>query len=120
MIHGIGIEIVDVDRFSRVMQRRGERFLKRLFTANELDYCMRQRRPEEHLAARFAAKASFLKAVGKTIRFIDMEISRNPDGRPELHAKGIAASFKAEISMSHDGGLAIAEAIVYLPFLKDR
>lgn len=111
MIHGIGIEILDVDRFLSVMQRRGERFLKRLFTANELDYCMRKSRPEESLAARFAAKVSFMKAVGKTIRFIDMEIIANPDGRPALHVKGVP--FKVEISMSHDKGLAIAQAIVW-------
>ncbi len=115
MIHGIGIEIVDVDRFSGVMLRRGERFLKRLFTANELDYCMNKSRPEESLAARFAAKKSFMKAVGKTVNFLDMEISANPDGRPELHAKGLAASFKVEISMSHDKGLAIGSAIASVP-----
>ncbi|MBI5236056.1 MAG: holo-ACP synthase [Deltaproteobacteria bacterium] len=113
MIHGIGIEIIDVDRFFRVMERRGERFLKRLFTADELDYCMRKRRPEERLAARFAAKKSFMKAVGKTVNFLDMEIRSDVDGRPTLHVNGLDDSFRIVISLSHDKGLAIAQAIVY-------
>jgi len=110
MIHGIGIDLVDVGRFKAAMDRRGQRFLKRLFTENEISYCMRQRNPETHLAARFAAKVSLCKAVGRWSRFTDIEISRAEGGRPVVRAKGVDG-LRFSVSISHDGNLSVAETI---------
>lgn len=115
MLKGIGIEIVDVGRFKAAMERWGERLLKRLFTENELAYCLGRRRAAEHLAARFAAKESLVKALGRRLRFKDMEVMRGEGGSPAFHVtgvKGLAKGERAVLTMSHDGGFAVAETVV--------
>jgi len=114
MIHGVGIEIVDIERFRLVMERGGRRFLERLFTPAELDYCMRQRRPQEHLAGRFAAKVSVVKAAGAALRLKvrDIEVVRGAGGRPEIRVEGLGARFTVAVSISHDGGLGVGQAII--------
>ncbi|MBI5886709.1 MAG: holo-ACP synthase [Deltaproteobacteria bacterium] len=114
MIHGVGIEIVDIERFRLVMERGGQRFLERLFTRSELDYCMRQRRPHEHLAARFAAKVSVIKAAGAalSLRVRDIEVVRGAGNRPEVRVTGLCTGFTVAVSISHDGGLGVAQAII--------
>jgi holo-[acyl-carrier protein] synthase len=64
VILGIGFDLVDVARFSRISARHGAGFLDRLFGEAELTWCARRRRPDEHLAARFAAREAVLKALG--------------------------------------------------------
>lgn len=110
MIHGIGIDLVEIGRFKAAMERRGQRFLRRLFTDGELSYCMRQRNPETHLAGRFAAKVSLFKAIGRWQRFIDVEIIRTEGGRPVVMAKGVQG-LRFSVSISHDGDLSVAETI---------
>lgn len=112
MIHGIGIDIVDIKRFKRAVERWGERFKNRLFTEEELGYCLRQRFPERHLAVRFAAKESVSKAFGKRIPFKDIEIIRGRGGRPSAEVKGIKGGFRFSISLSHDSGIGAAQAVV--------
>jgi len=114
LIHGIGIEIVDIERFRFVMERGGQRFLERLFTPAELDYCMRQRRSHEHFAARCAAKVSVIKAAGsvRCIRFKDIEMVRCEGGRPEARVAGLGPEFSIAVTISHDGGLGVGQAIM--------
>ncbi len=64
MILGIGVDLVDVARFERTASRFGEAFVDRILTAAEIDACRRMRRPDEHHAARFAAREALLKALG--------------------------------------------------------
>jgi len=64
MIHGIGIDIVEIARMRRLVERYGERFLRRVFTEGERAYAMQRRDPIPSLAARFAAKEAGLKALG--------------------------------------------------------
>jgi holo-[acyl-carrier protein] synthase len=63
VILGLGIDLVDVVRFSRIVARHGPEFLDRLFMPAEIEWCSRQRRRDEHLAARFAAREAALKAL---------------------------------------------------------
>ena len=63
-VAGLGIDLVDVARFSRIAARHDPGFLNSLFTPAELAWCRRRRRPDEHLAARFAAREAVLKALG--------------------------------------------------------
>lgn len=112
MIYGIGIDIVDVARFKSALERHGDKLARRLFTESELSYCLRQKNPEVHLAARFAGKVSFLKAVGRRFGFKDIEITRGPEGRPAVSAKGLEEGLTVNISITHDGGLSLAETIV--------
>jgi len=80
MIYGIGIDVVDIDRFASALKRWGSRLTDRLFTQGELDYCMGHRRPERHLAARFAAKVSLCKALGHALPYGEVEVVRDAEG----------------------------------------
>ncbi len=64
---GLGTDIVDIERIRRVHERHGERFLKRVFTQEEQDYCLGMKDPYPHLAARFAAKEAVSKCFGTGI-----------------------------------------------------
>jgi holo-[acyl-carrier protein] synthase len=114
VIIGIGIDVVDVERFTASLQRQP--FLaQRLFTDNE------RRLPPASLAARFAAKEALAKALGAPVglRWRDAEVDRGEDGRPHLLVSGTGAA-RAEalgvrhthLSLSHDAG--IASAVVVL------
>ncbi len=111
MIRGIGIDIVEVDRFRQAMDRWGDRLCKRVFTGSELGYCYAQRYPERHLAARFAAKVSLSKALGKRIRFVDVEVTRDAKG-PGLMVKGLGEGLNISVTITHDGNLSMAGTIV--------
>jgi holo-[acyl-carrier protein] synthase len=111
MILGIGIDVVDIAKFKSVMEKRGERFLKRLFTDKELSYCMAQKRPEAHLSGRFAAKVSLFKAVGRQAGFKNVEVLREAGGRPVFNAPFLESEYRLDVSISHTSALAIAETI---------
>lgn len=78
MILGIGLDLLDTARFAMVSARHGAGFLEGLFTAAERRWCARQRRPDDHLAARFAAREALLKALGTgligSMSWTDMEV----------------------------------------------
>ena len=85
-IHGIGIDVVEVERIGSSMAEFGERFAVKIFTERERAYCDAQKRPEIHYAARFAAKEAIAKAfgtgIGKDLGWLDMEITRKDSGEP--------------------------------------
>ncbi len=114
MIIGVGIDVVDVDRFSATLART-PRLLDRLFTAGE------QHLPPASLAARFAAKEALAKALGAPVglHWTDAEVHRGADGRPHLAMTGTVAAraeqlgvARTHVSLSHDAGIASAVVIV--------
>lgn len=111
MIRGVGIDIVDVKRFKAAMERFNGLLEKRLFTEAELSHCLGYRNPETHLAARFAAKVSVFKALGRTLPYKDVEVARDESGRPVLKVKGIEKGLRLSISISHEKGFGLAETI---------
>ncbi len=111
---GVGIDVVDVDRFGQTLERTPA-MRARLFTATELHL------PLASLAARFAAKEALAKALGAPagLHWIDAEVHTDDTGRPHLEMRGSVARRAAEVgavhvhvSMSHDAG--IASAVVVL------
>ncbi|HEX6989842.1 MAG TPA: holo-ACP synthase [Bacillota bacterium] len=119
MIIGIGVDLVAVDRIARVVGRRGERFLSRVFTPAELAACPPGEQYARRLAARFAAKEAVLKALGTGlaagIRWREIEVQRPARGRPAITLHGRAAQHAAalgvarlHLSLSHDGPFAAA------------
>ncbi len=117
MIHGTGVDIVDIGRFRTACERWGGAIKRKLFTELELSYCESRKDPELHLAARFAAKEALYKAMGDSartgaFRFIDVEVLKAPDGRPFIKAKTMKAGFTAHLSISHDGGYSVAQVIL--------
>ncbi len=97
MIYGIGVDIVNIRRMRRVIDRWGTRFINRIFTAQEINHCFQGPKSVSSLALRFAAKEAFSKAIGlgmkNGIRWRDIEIVQNPNGRPGLNVTGEALSF---------------------------
>lgn len=113
MIVGVGIDVVDLERFARSLERTPG-LAVRLFTEDE------RRLPVRSLAARFAAKEALAKALGAPLglRWTDAEVRRAGGGRPSLHVEGTVAEAAARlgidtwhISLSHDGGVAVAVVI---------
>jgi holo-[acyl-carrier protein] synthase len=123
MIVGTGVDITEVPRIASTIQRFGERFVKRVFTEREIRYCESKQNKTERYAARFAAKEAALKAIGtgwrRGITWRDVEVTREPSGRPTLAFHGIAAEFasklgvrRVHISLSHTVEHAIAHVIL--------
>lgn len=117
MIAGVGIDSVQVGRFSAAAKRRGRAFLRRLFTPAELDYCLGHRDAYPRLAARFAAKEALLKSLGThgDWKWRDMEVRRAESGKPRIALAGRAAAFARRrnvrsfhLSLTHDAGRATA------------
>ncbi len=121
MILGIGIDLCEVDRVRRLLEKDRERFVRRVFREGERDYCDARRYPAIHYAARFAAKEAFLKAVGTGWRlgWRQVEVVRGPSGRPELALCGRAAEIAARrrfrrihVTLTHTAGIAAAVVVL--------
>jgi holo-[acyl-carrier protein] synthase len=121
-IVGHGIDIVSVERIEQMLREHSQRFVGRCFTPLEQAYCSAMKKSAEHYAARFAAKEALLKALGKGltdgIEWTDIEIRREPGGRPTLHVEGRAAEVAHAlgatgfvVSLSHTDSHAIASVI---------
>ena len=94
MIVGSGIDMVEIQRIQHSADRFGQRFLRRVYTAQEQAYCLRKRNAAESLAARFAAKEAGAKALGtgisRGVSWLEIEVGREPGGRPTLRFHGRA------------------------------
>ena len=120
MVDSSGIDIVEVKRVKRLVERWGDRFLHRVFTPSEIAYCRGKSWPEQSLAARFAAKEAIVKAIGtglsQGIRWTSMEIVNDKNGRPSVklgkRIKDKIGDKRILISMSHTKEYAVAQAIL--------
>ncbi|HYA13084.1 MAG TPA: holo-ACP synthase [Syntrophales bacterium] len=88
MIHGIGTDFVEVSRIEKILEKWGDRFIEKVYSHDEINYCQNKAFPAMHYAARFAAKESFLKSLGiglgMGIKLKEIEVINNPQGRPVL------------------------------------
>ena len=123
MIVGSGIDLVEIGRIQHSMDRYGQRFLNRIFTAAEQGYCLRKRKSAESFAARFAAKEAGAKALGTGIRngvnWLEIEVVREAGGRPAIRFHGRAAQVaarlgvsRAALSITHTAALAMASVVL--------
>ena len=120
-MHGIGVDIIEIERVSAVLERRGDRFIQHVFLPGEVDYCRSRREPARHFAARFSAKEAVVKALGvkrgMTFLWRDIEILRSIDGVPTARLSGRALELarrrgvtELHISLSHSDTHAVAMA----------
>jgi holo-[acyl-carrier protein] synthase len=104
MILGIGIDLVEVSRVEHLVARYGDRALRRVFTGAEVERCNLSRSPSESLAARFAAKEAFFKAVGtgwgQGLAWTEVEVVSAPSGAPGVRLSGAAARLARERGVS--------------------
>jgi holo-[acyl-carrier protein] synthase len=123
MIVGTGIDIAEVPRVAQAIKRFGQRFLTRVFTEGEIRYCDSKANRIERYAARFAAKEAGMKALGTGwshgVRWRDIEVLRQPGGRPTLAFHGRAGEFASRLgvgnialSLTHTADEAMAQVIL--------
>jgi holo-[acyl-carrier protein] synthase len=124
VIVGTGIDVIDIERIARSIERYGTHFLERVYTPAEIAYCQRKRRKAaESFAARFAAKEAAAKALGTGIGFgvtwREIEVGREPAGRPLLLLHGRAAEIatalevqQSALSITHTGTQSMALVIL--------
>ncbi len=123
MIVGSGIDLAEIGRIERAIDRYGARFLDRIYTPAEQEYCLRKRRSAESFAGRFAAKEAGAKALGTGISFgvnwLEIEVIRKPSGQPTLAFHGRAAEIAAQlgvaqasISITHTADMAMASVLL--------
>jgi holo-[acyl-carrier protein] synthase len=109
MIVGIGVDIIEVERI-RKLAEKSPRFLKRVYTSEEIRYCKEKKNKFQHLAARFAAKEAFFKALGRKINWTDVGIINLPSGKPQLSitSEESLPFDEAHVSISHLRDYAVA------------
>src|SRR3990167_5490068 len=119
MIAGVGVDIVKIGRIKTAVDRWGEKFMDRVFTEDEKNYSLSKYNPYPHLAARFAYKEALAKALGTGfgmgIKWKDIELIRNENGKPEAKLNGTVKELadrknikNVMVSVSHDTDYAIA------------
>jgi holo-[acyl-carrier protein] synthase len=114
MILGTGVDITEVSRLKRAIEKWGNAFLERIFTKEELNNAKARISIYQHLAGRFAAKEAVFKALGdESLTWKDLEVLNDKDGKPFcnfLNSKGRGVN--VVISISHVKNYALANAIV--------
>ncbi len=121
-IIGLGLDATEIPRIAALIERYGERFIRRLFTEGEVAYCSRRRTPAIHFAARFAAKEAGMKALGtghsQEVLWRDLEVVRR-GGPPQLRFHGGAARRFAAmgaqsslLTITHTDALALAQVLL--------
>ena len=110
---GVGVDITRVERFRNLEEDKS--FLRRVFTKNELDYCLRKSDPAESLAARFAGKEAVVKALSQLnikAGIADVEITGGGRKPPKAKVNGLKA-VSLELSLSHERDYAVSFAVAF-------
>lgn len=121
-IIGLGLDVTEIPRVAALLERYGERFMRRVFTEDEIAYCTRRRAPAIHFAGRFAAKEAGMKALGtghsQEVLWRDLEVVRR-GGPPQLRFHGGAARRFAALgagssllTITHSDEIALAQVLL--------
>ena len=121
--NAIGVDIVEIARLAKISKKWGDSFLKKVYTDRELTYARSRRFPEQHLAARFAAKEAIFKALGEVekdfVGWKNVEILNDATGKPVVRWHGQAERTRkkrnlrgAVVSLSHTEHYAVATAML--------
>jgi len=122
MIVGLGVDIAEVSRIEAAIARNRVAFLKRIYTPSEIAYCEKHRNSGERFAGRFAAKEAAMKALGtgwtSGVRWVDIEVVREPSGKPTLKLSGASQEIAHRLgvkhialTITHTGNTALAQVI---------
>lgn len=122
MIFGIGIDIIEINRIRKSIEKFDYHFLNKIFTPTEIEYCQSKKNKYQHFAARFAAKEAIAKALAtgwsKEFRWKDIEIFNEKSGMPNVKLSGNLQKFLGDdkslkITMSHSEHYVTCFAIIY-------
>ena len=117
-MHGLGVDVIEIERIERAARRWGDRFLARVFTAEEIHYCMARARPAQSLAVRFAAKEAFAKAVEPEVEptWREVEVTLGAGRKPHLRLAGRLrerlGGRRVRLSLSHSQTVAVAAVLI--------
>lgn len=113
MVFGIGVDIIEVDRIRKIAEKNPQ-FLKKIYTSQEIQSCMAKKNKYQHLAARFAAKEAFFKALGRRIGWTDVGLINLPSGKPQMKINSLEKLpfKKTQVSISHLKEHAIAVVVL--------
>ena len=121
---GVGVDLVDLDRITRLFHDKGEHALRRFFTDDERAYLATRPEPAGHAAARIAAKEAVYKALqslpgARAVGWREIEVTRDPEGRPAIRLHGLAQQLSeqhgglvVQVSLTHSATAAGAVAVV--------
>jgi holo-[acyl-carrier protein] synthase len=114
---GVGVDIERIDRFKKPVDEKDNRFLNRIFSRAEIDYCLAHASPYSHLAVRYAGKEAVVKALNQLaiigIGYSDIEILNNDSGVPLVTInKKNCSDVVVKLSLSHSDENAVAFALV--------
>ncbi|MDX1952267.1 MAG: holo-ACP synthase [Verrucomicrobiota bacterium] len=123
MIVGLGIDLVEVERIRKSIEKFPERFASRLLSADERAYCFSHKDPAIHMAARFAAKEAVSKAfgtgIGSELGWQDIEVAKELSGQPLIRLRGKAEKLaqqrlvrRIHLSLTHTSTHAAAVAVL--------
>jgi len=123
MVFGLGIDIIEIARVKKSIQDFGDRFISKVYTEKEIEYCNSKSNKYQHFAARFAAKEAVYKALasgwkGGSMSWKDIEILNEPSGLPKVKLSGMLQEFLSndkdlKISMSHSDNYVTCVAIIF-------
>lgn len=122
MIVGLGVDLAEVERIKAAIERYGQVFLRRVYTAEEIEYCEGFKNKFERYAGRFAAKEAAMKALGTGwrcgVRWVDVQVVREASGRPAISLSGQAGKIaeamgvqRIALSITHTAAEALAQVI---------
>ena len=119
-VYSVGVDLIEIERVDQLLEKYGEKFLKRIYTEVEIKYCSKKQN-KGSFAARFAAKEAVFKAtglgLGKSMTWKDVEVINDEQGKPEVKLYGRTAEILADktiqLSLSHSRDAAIAIVVVH-------
>jgi holo-[acyl-carrier protein] synthase len=113
MILGIGVDLIEVARVQKVIERN-PRFVEKVFSPGEIAYVEGTKNRFQHLAARFAAKEAFIKAVGRGVSWTAVEVVNLPSGKPTLVVRdgGDYGFARSHVSLTHLAEYAVAVVVL--------
>jgi len=127
MIAGIGTDIIKISRIENIKREHGDKFLNKIFTDREKEYCEKYDNSSEHYAVRFAAKEAIAKALGVqlwsakipgNLAWKDIDVSNDEQGKPIVFFRGETADkmdkYTCHVSLSHCTDYATAVSVIEL------
>ncbi len=106
----VGIDIEEISRIKRAVEKWGDRFLNRIYTKREIEYCFKKKSPYPSLTGRFCVKEAVIKVFGGALNFSDIETVNEKSGKPLVYIRGKTTNIK--ISISHTKSYAVAFAVM--------
>jgi phosphopantetheine--protein transferase-like protein len=109
---GVGIDIVDVEKFEKINFEKKPEFYKKIFLPSEIKYCLKYKNPYERFAGKFAIKEATIKSIKEKIHIKDIETT-HIKSKPTVQIKKSKKKYQFHVSLSHDKKIAVAVVISF-------